>query len=431
MKRFAICCVLAVMAATASASFKLAWEGRRIFDAELPLPPAASFMPHGHYATEVSALPSSLEIASSDGTVRAAFSAPTNVVPPFTFHLALSCAHSATLFVTKDGKTQVVGTPRMPTNFEFRAQSNLTELRVRSTGSAGPVKATMSAGVGQADVRFVTRGRSCIPYEENGRLFFTFSARYFGAHLGVGSIEAAHPERGWRFEGTILFDYGDGKLRNDLAAHLWLDDKAGEWRAYVSNFSTCNAIDGLGGRAKGGINVAWSKVSPLRGLHVMRARTLDLDGMNEDPCGYYDAVAKKWRLFLSHFTPAGIKACLMESGRWDGGFRLCSKVVTEDSTGTTIALMDGKPRCLSGSVDRAYYLYDYPTLEKAGTIALDVTPWGDKKGWPHGRGWPAYAEVKLRDGSTQKLFLTMDRENFPGMPNPNWTYGRLFLYSSK
>jgi len=151
--------------------------------------------------------------------------------------------------------------------------------------------------------------------------------------------------------------------------------------------------------------------------------------MYEDPSAYYDAAAKKWRIFISNLMPEGtIKACLLESDRWDGGFRPMTDIVPEDSTGTTIALMDGRPRCLTGSADRAYYIYEYPTLKKLGEIPLDVTPWGERKGWPHGRGWPAYAEVKMSDGSTRKVFLTMDRVNFPGMPKPNWTYGKLFIY---
>ena len=32
----------------------------------------------------------------------------------------------------------------------------------------------------------------------------------------------------------------------------------------------------------------WSKASPLHGLSVMSAKSLGLDGMNEDPCGIYD-----------------------------------------------------------------------------------------------------------------------------------------------
>ena len=28
------------------------------------------------------------------------------------------------------------------------------------------------------------------------------------------------------------------------------------------------------------------------------------------------------------------------------------------------------------------------------------------------------------------IMLTMDRQNFPGMPNPNWTYGGMYFYGA-
>ena len=105
----------------------------------------------------------------------------------------------------------------------------MRELSVRSDSGGGAVASSLSAGVGQADVRFVTRGREGCPYFEDGRLFFTFSARH-GSACVVGSLDPARPEDGWRFEGSILFDYGDGLLRNDLAPHIFFDDETNEWR---------------------------------------------------------------------------------------------------------------------------------------------------------------------------------------------------------
>ena len=103
-------------------------------------------------------------------------------------------------------------------------------------------------------------------------------------------------------------------------------------------------------------------------------------------------------------------------------------LVPEDSTGTTIASCGGKFYCFSGSVDRKYYVYSYPSLKKLGTLKMTPTPWvADAKGWPHGRGWPTF--IELPEGYPHKyLLLTMDRENFPGVPKPNWTYGGLHLY---
>jgi len=406
-------------------SFRRVWEGRHVFDAELPFPSGVTFLPAAHYAAEVASLPAELRIEDCAGRPIARFAAPKDEVPPFTMHLALTGRHKPAVFVTKDGKTRLAYIGAIPAGFDIRARTNLTSLVVRPGGGAGTMKATTSAGVGQADVRFVTRGRRGELFNEGGRLFFTFSARFFGSVLGVGSIDPAKPEEGVRYEGQILFDYGDGLLRNDLAAHLFFDDEAGEWRGWASNFSTGN--DALGTRAPGGLNAVWSRECPLRGLCVMKAKTLGLSGMNEDPSGVWDAAAGKWRLLVSAFTSAGIRAQMLESDRWDGGFKPITGTVAEDSTGTTIALAGGVWHCLAGSVDRAYYVYSYPDLKKRGRLSMSPEPWKEMKGWPHGRGWPAFAELPA--GCPSKfLLLTMDRVNFPGMPTPNWTYGSLSIY---
>ncbi len=431
MKPFA--CLLAGMALTSLAAgpedvaFTRVWKGRHVLDAELPFPEGVSFLPAAHYAAEVKSLPAEMRIEDRSGNVIARFAAPDSETPPFTMHLALTGRHKPAVFTTKDGRTRLayIGDVPGPSGFDIRAKTNTTSLAVRPYGGAGPVTATMSAGVGQADVRFVTRGRHAALYLEGGRLFFTFSARFYGSAMGVGSLDPEHPERGVRYEGQILFDYGDGLLRNDLAAHIFLDDETGEWRGWSSNFST--GSDALSKRAPGGLNAIWCKTNPLHGLSVMRAKSLGLDGMNEDPSGVWDPAAKKWRLYVSAFVPKDIRGQILESDLWDGGFRPITAVAAENSTGTTIASMDGRLHCLSGSSDRAYYVYSYPSLELRGKLSMSPTPWrADAKGWAHGRGWPAFAEIPGREH--RYILLTMDRENFPGMPKPNWTYGELSIY---
>ena len=47
----------------------------------------------------------------------------------------------------------------------------------------------------------------------------------------------------------------------------------------------------------------------------------------------------------------------------------------------------------------------------------------------NGRVFMAFAE--LSGGySFRYVMLTMDRKNFPGMPNPNWTYGGMRFYGA-
>lgn len=430
MSRLMMCGVLVAATALGAADapqdmqFRRVWRGRDILGSALPFPDGVTFVPGAEYRAEVKTLPAGMRIANAAGETLARFAAPTNIAPPFTMHVAVTGANSPAVFATKDGQTTLAYIARLPGGFDPRRQEYVRSLSVESYGGARKVESRLSPGVGQADVRFVTYGREGRPYIENGRLFFTFSARFYASVTGVGSLDAAHPEKGVRFEGVILYDYGDGLFRNDLAPHIFFDDEAGEWRGWACNFST--GSDKLGGRAKGGLNAVWSKASPLRGLSIMKAKSLGLEMMHEDPSCVWDPEAKKWRMFVCRFIK-GIKAVMLESDSWDGGYREIAGPVPCDSTGTTIAWAGGRRYCLSGSSDLAYYVYSYPDLRMLGKIGMDPTPWGSSSGRPHGRGWPAFAE--LPGGYPHRyILLTMDRENFPGMPKPNWTYGELHIY---
>lgn len=421
MKKIRVVALLALSTLGARAKvpqFDLCWKHRFVFEAERGLSDGCSFLPAAHYSATVERLPAEMRFARKN-EILARFVAPTNVAPPYVMHLMVNGAHKPSVFVTKGAKTSLAAIAEWPKGFDPRIAALTNALRLAVSEGMRDPKMSLSAGIGQADTRFVTRGRTNRPYVEDGRMYFTFSARAYGAYLGVMSF---NPDKcDFRLEGVILFDYGDGLLRNDLAADLFFDDSTKEWRAYVSNFST--GADSLDGRAKGGVNVAWSKDCPLHGVSVMRAKSLGLDGMNEDPDGYWDAEAGKWRLLVSEFTAKGIRTSLLESERWDGPFRRIAGPVAEDSTGTTLAVVDGRLRALSGSADRAFFVYDYPTLGKVGKLNVSRPPW-EISSSDNGRSWPAYAE--LADG--RRILLTFDRVTFEGMPSPNWTYGGLYLY---
>ena len=414
-------------------SFKQIWKRRFTFDAELPFPREVSFLPCAHFSAVVASLPAEMRLETKDGDVKMRFEAPADVQPPYTMHVAFAGKARPGVFVTKDGVTRLAALASLPKGFDPRDKSNTTELMVRGRGGMSEVKKSLTVGMGQADVRFVTRGRQNALYWEDGRIFFTFTVRAFGAFQGVASFDPAKMDV--RLEGCILFDYGDGKLRNDLASHLFYDEEADEWRAFVCNFSTGG--DGSNGRAEGGLNVAWCKENPLHGLKIMKAKSLGLKKlMHEDPSGIWDPDAKKWRLFLCTFK-RGIKAQMLESDNWDGPYVPLTDIVPEDSTGTTIQWMNNVRYCFSGSAEHAFYVYSYPLLKKLGKLKLDIEPWGDTPlDTPWGimktnnsRVWPCFAE--LPDGYPYKyILLTMDRINIPGMPIPNWTYGGLYIYGA-
>ena len=420
------------MAAPQDLSFRRVWSHRGAFEGELPFPGGVSFLPMAQYAAEVTSLPAGMRIVSSGKTLMT-FAAPTNVTPPYVMRLSVTGNSLPTVFVTKGGRTDYAYAVKVPRDVDLRRRELLSAGLVEAFGGAGTVRGYLSDGAGRADIRFVTRGREGAPYLENGRLFYTFSARHYGSYLGVGSLDPRHPERGVRFEGVIGFDYGDGLVRNDVAAHLFYDEEADEWRGWSSNFST--GSDALGGRAPGGLNAVWSKTSPLHGFNVMRSQSLGLTGMNEDPCGIWDRAANRWRLLVSEFTQKDIRASLLESDDWKGPFVRIAGPVPENATGTTLVSIGGVRYGLAGSSKGLFRVFSYPQLERLGKLRLDPEPWGQTpletpwgvKTTKNARDWPSV--VELPEGYPHRhLLLTMDRVNIPGVPTPNWTYGGLHLY---
>lgn len=387
---------------------------------------AGGYWPAAHYRAHVVSLPAEIAFATKDGVAALRFPVQGENLPepPFDFSVLMTGGHRPATFVTKDGETRLLGTPALPADVNPRLKANLQKWKFCVGGGVSEARASLSAGIGQADVRFVTRGRDNALYMENGRAFFTFSARAYGAYQAVASFDPSVFDV--RLEGVVLFDYGDGQLRNDLASHLFYDDVDGFWKGYASNFST--GSDSLGKRAEGGLNAVWSERSPLHGLTVMRAKSLKLKGMNEDPCVTWDEEAKRWSLLVSEFTEKGIRASMLQSRSWDGTFVNVAGPVAKDSTGTTIARIGGIRYCFSGSADRACYVYSYPDLKMRGRLHFDFPPWDDDT-CRNGRVWPCVAE--LPDGYPFRyVMLTMDRANFPGMPKPNWTYGALCFYGA-
>lgn len=386
------------------------------------------FWPAAHYRIRVTGPSAAIVFTDAAGEEKLRFDAPAEEVPPYDFSILLTGAHRPAAFVSRAGGTRLIGIGDLPKGVDIREKTNLTRWKFCTAGACTAARASLSAGIGQADVRFVTRGRENALYLEDGRVYFTFSARGYGAYQAVGSFDPSRFDV--RLEGVILFDLGDGKLRNDLAAHLFYDDVAEEWRAYVSNFST--GTDGLKGRAEGGLNVAWSKICPLHGLRVMRAASLGLSGMNEDPSVTWDPDARKWRLLVSAFPratdkPRCIRAMMLESDDWKGPFVPLTDRVSHDSTGTTIQLMSGRRYCFSGSAERRLFVYSYPDLRELGSLGVDLPPWNET--CANGRVWPCFGE--LPEGYPYRyVLLTMDRANYPGMPTPNWTYGGLILYGA-
>lgn len=363
------------------------------------------------------------------------------VVPEPPFRLSAVVAGPTILIaVRKDGETRFLGSATLdesPDN-DIRRRDFAGRLKcsagaaLPAGGSAAIERAAVSltAGVGQADFCIVTDGAGCRPYMEDGRMFCTFSARAGMKYTkSVASFSPATFD--FRTEGILLTSYGedDPLLRNDAVNHLFRDAD-GTWKAVGVGWSTApHNLDSK--RRKGsGLVAEESKECPLRGIHILKAKPLVVGTgeKSEDPHFFFDAETNKWRLTTSTFVKGkGLRACLWESDRWDGPYNKIAGPGAYDSTGCQIVDFGGKKFIMTANVTRMRPVYEYPSLAYVGEWKCDFEPYNED--CPNGRIFTAFAEMP--EGYPYRyIMLTMDRRNFAGMPEPNWTYGGMYFYGA-
>jgi hypothetical protein len=357
-------------------------------------------------------LPDALEIGEND---------------PLTLRVQM-VAVGVNLLLERSGRSTLIGHAEFSEHVDLREKKEMrrydfgmeTELTPGSEVRVGGATAALTPGSGQADIRAITdrEGNALL---ESGRLWFTVTVRGRALPHPLQGVISLDPSTfDLQFEGIIVFDMGDGLLRNELASHLFFDSEAGEWHGWTTGFS---ALGAAGRKEEKTILAVSSTRDPRKGFSIMRAKPIGLDGAHEDPHGVYDADAKKWRLLLCE-SHEKYRAGLWESDHWDRGFERLSGPVPMDSTGTMIQNFGGTRYALFGSADRKVYVATYPDLEPAGELQLYLPPWDDRNTT---RIWPNV--IPLPEGyPAPYIALMMDRVNFPGMPKPNWTYGALYLY---
>ena len=362
--------------------------------------------------------------------VREDYPLPEGLKPVFPLRFRVQMlAVGVNLFLETHGVSHLIAYPDFSEHFELRKKSLMrrfefclhSELSAGSAVTVGEMTAALSPGCGQADIRAITRPNG-EPLIDEGRLWFTMTVR--GRALphpmqGVFSMDPSVFDL--RFEGIIVFDMGDGMLRNELASHLFYDEASKEWRGWTVGFSAYGTD--AQGQQKAVLAVSSTR-DPRKGFSIMRAKPIGLPpGMHEDPHGIFDEDAGKWRMLVAEHDEY-FRASVWESDDWDHGYKRISGPVEIDSTGTLIQKIGSNRYVMFGSADRKVYIRSYPGLEPAGELNIHLPPWDEKSGT---RIWPNV--VPLPEGYPARyIALMMDRLNYPGMPKQNWTYGAMYLY---
>ncbi len=336
-------------------------------------------------------------------------------------------AVGANLYIEQDKQTTLIGRFDFVKHFDLRKKELLhrfefllhTELQAEASVDILGATSFLSPGIGQSDMRIVTYEDGST-YFKDERIWILMTVRGGGLAHPMQGVYSLNPSVfDITFEGIILYDRGDGLLRNDLASNIFYDRNAKEWRGFTTGFSSYGDPEKKEKKQLWGVQ---SSRMPLQGISIMKAKTLGLVGNYEDPQCIYDVEAKKWRMLYCE-NHSGYKAVIRESDTWDGKYEMIAGPVKENSTGTQLQKIGGKYYALYGSADRKIYVKTYPDLEPVGTLNIHRPPWDDKI---NTRIWPNV--IPMPEGyPAPYIALMMDRLNFPGMNN-SWTYGAMYLY---
>ena len=361
------------------------------------------------------------------------------VVPLPPFRLSAVVAGPTMLIAArKEGVVRYLGAVTFADDPDLRSKKFLGAMKF-AVGASLPANGcavfsgasmTLTAGVGQADFRIVTDGPGCKPYFENDRMFCTFSAR--AGFKYVKSVASFNPSLfDFRMEGVLFTNYGEGDdlLRNDAVNHMFFDRTSGTWKACGIGWSTTSNDLNPKTRLGSGIVAMECRKNPLHGITVFEARPLAMEGglKSEDPYFMFDPETNKWRFATSTFADKGLRPCLWESDAWDGPYRRIAGPGQFDSTGCQIMDFGGRKYVMTANKGRKLPVYSYPSLDYCGELKLDLLPFG--KDSMNGRVFMAFAELPA-SSPFRYIMLTMDRKNFAGMPDPNWTYGGMYFYGA-
>ena len=337
-------------------------------------------------------------------------------------------AVGANFYVELDERSTLIGRMDFVKHFDLRKKDLMrrfeyclyTKLDANASVEIDEATALLSPGIGQADMRIVTYEDGS-PLFNDERLWILMTVRGGGLPHPIQGIYSINPSVfDIRFEGIILYDRGDGLLRNDLASNIFYDRNQKEWRGFTTGFSSYGDPEK---KEKKQLWAVRSSRMPLQGISIMKAEPTGLVGDYEDPQCIYDSQAGKWRMLLCE-NYSGYKAVMRQSDRWNGTYEIIAGPVNVNSTGTQIQKIGQKRYALFGSADRKVYIRTYPDLKPAGELRIHRPPWSDESGT---RIWPNV--IPLPEGYPARyIALMMDRLNFPGMQGNNWTYGAMYLY---
>jgi hypothetical protein len=339
------------------------------------------------------------------------------VVAPNTLRVHLAGKYVNVLIVKKK-KWTVLGSFDVAEYFELRDKSVLEKFSVLAGArlesgasiSISKLEQYLTCGTAQADPK-VLHYEDGAPIIEGDTIWVAMTTRAYDTQLYQGIYAYNLKTKEWKISGTLVFNKGDGLIRQWSASDVFFDRTENKWRI----FTVSHRDDHM-------LYSGESVVDPRSGLVEISCSKVKYEsvGNEEDPSVIYDSDAGKWRMALCK-ARNGYQTVLMEADSWDGAWSQIGVYTPTSSTGILIQKIGGKRYVFigRGGTPCPMEVLSYPGMEKVGELNLSEHPEGKNV-------WPAIIPVSS-DAGTAYYLLTFDRDAWTGQR----TYGNIHWYEAE
>jgi hypothetical protein len=319
------------------------------------------------------------------------------------------------VLLVKDEEWTVLGSFDISEHFELRDKAILETFSVLAGAKLGSgesisiskVEQYLTCGTAQADPK-ILHYEDGAPIIEGNKIWVAMTTRGYGTQLYQGIFSYNLETKEWEISGTMVFNKGDGLIRQWSASDVFFDRRDKTWKI----FTVSHRDDHM-------LYSGETTVDPRFGLVEIPCSKVKYTsvGNEEDPSVIWDTEAGKWRMAVCK-AKKGYQTILMETDAWNGEWKQIAVYEPRSSTGVLIQKIGGKRYVFIGRGDTPcpMEVLSYPGMEKVGELNLSEHPIGKNV-------WPAIIPITKESGTAYYL-LTFDRDAWTG---PR-TYGNIHWY---
>ena len=318
----------------------------------------------------------------------------------------------------KNNDWNVLGSYDIGEYFELRNKNILSSFKLLVGAKLGQsesitiskVHQYLTPGTAQADPK-ILHYEDGEPIVKDNKIWIAMTTRGYGTQLYQGIYAYDLITKKWEISGTLVFNKGDGLIRQWAASDVFYDRKSNTWRVFTVSHRDDHML--YSGKVNKDLRFGMTEIP------VSKVKYQSVNN-EEDPSVVWDDEAGKWRMAICK-AKNGYQTILLEADHLDGEWKQLSVYEPRSSTGVLIQKIGGKRYVFigRGNTPCPLEVLSYPEMKKLGELNLSEHPKGKNI-------WPAILPITQKNGTSYYL-LTFDRDAWTGLR----TYGNIHWYKAK